>query len=439
MAEKAAISIFWFRRDLRLDDNAGLFHALKSGLPILPFFIFDKDILDLLEDNDDARVSFIHKSLGELNQRLIRLGSCLLVKHSTAIDAWREVLDTYAVKEVYVNSDYEPYARNRDEKIKLFLAEKGINFLSYKDHLIFDKNEIVKDNQMPYTVFTPYKRKWLEKLNPNYHFKQYNNANYFGNFYKSEHLPLLTLNQIGFKETSIPFPDKNYQAALQDYAELRDFPAEDATSKAGIHLRFGTLSIRELAGTAFNLSKEVWLSELIWRDFYSMILWHFPHSADHAFKKEFENIKWRNNEVEFEAWCQGKTGYPIVDAGMRQLNATGWMHNRVRMITASFLSKHLLIDWRWGEAYFARKLLDYDMASNVGGWQWAAGTGNDAAPYFRIFNPTLQTKRFDPKLSYIKKWIPEFGDPFKYPEPIIEHKFARERALSTYQKALLKK
>lgn len=438
MPDSAPVSIFWFRRDLRLDDNAGLYHALKSEFPVLPIFIFDKNILNQLEDVDDARVTFIHNNLVELNNRLIGLGSSLLVKFATPVDAFSEILSNYNVKEVYKNSDYEPYARARDLEITSLLLQKNIRLLSFKDHVVFEKSEVVKDDKSPYTVFTAYKRKWLEKLNPDFHLKQYPNKNYFNKFYPCAPFSIPILKEIGFHETSLPFPDKEYKHALKEYAELRDFPATEGTSKTGIHLRFGTLSIRQLAAAGLKLSNATWLSELIWRDFYSMILWHFPESVKHSFKKDFENIKWRNNEQEFEAWCQGKTGYPIVDAGMRQLNATGWMHNRVRMITASFLTKHLLIDWRWGEAYFARKLLDYDQASNVGGWQWAAGTGNDAAPYFRVFSPELQTKRFDPQLAYIKKWIPEFGDPFKYAKPIVEHKFAREQALNVYKQAIVR-
>lgn len=436
MPDSIPVSVFWFRRDLRLDDNAGLYHALKSQYPVLPIFIFDKNILNKLEDADDARVSFIHKSLVELNNRLITLGSSLSVKFATPVEAFSEILSNYNVKEIYTNSDYEPYARARDLEITSLLLQKNIQLLSFKDHVVFEKTEVVKADNSPYTVFTAYKRRWLEKLKPDFHLKHYPNKSYFNNFYQCSPFSIPTLKEIGFQETPLPFPDKEYNHALKQYAELRDFPATEGTSKIGIHLRFGTLSIRELAAAGLALSNTTWVSELIWRDFYGMILWQFPESAKHSFKKDFEKISWRNNEQEFAAWCQGKTGYPIVDAGMRQLNATGWMHNRVRMITASFLTKHLLIDWRWGEAYFARKLLDYDQASNVGGWQWAAGTGNDAAPYFRVFSPDLQTKRFDPQLAYIKKWIPEFGDPFKYVKPIVDHKFARERALNAYKQAI---
>jgi deoxyribodipyrimidine photo-lyase len=437
MPEKPAINIFWFRRDLRLEDNAGLYHALKSGLSVLPVFIFDKEILDKLVDKDDARVTFIHQALSELNENLKNYGSSLLTKYNSPLIAWKEILEEFNVTEVFCNNDYEPYARKRDAEIAELLQSHSVKFNSYKDHVIFEKNEILKDDGKPYTVFSPYKRKWLEKLSAEFHFKAYPVSKYSGSFYQFPYSEIISLNEMGFKENSLVLPGKVYQSILANYADLRDYPAIAGTSQIGIHLRFGTLSIRELALEASSES-QVWLSELIWRDFYSMILWHFPYSANQSFKKEFDAIKWRNNEQEFEAWCEGKTGYPIVDAGMRQLQATGWMHNRVRMIVASFLCKHLLIDWRWGEAYFARKLLDYDQASNVGGWQWAAGTGNDAAPYFRIFSPDLQTKKFDPEGKYIRRWIPEFDNPFEYPQPIVEHKFARERALNAYKIALTK-
>ena len=430
--KKTVVNVFWFRRDLRMQDNAGLYHALKSDLPVLPIFIFDQDILEKLQDKDDARLTFIHQALRELNSELNKYNSSILIKHSTPITAWKELVNEYEINEVFVNRDYEPYAKKRDSEISAFLAQHGIKLTAYKDQVIFDTDEITKDDGKPYTVFTPYKRKWLGLLRPDFHFKAYPILN--PNFFKKASFRVPDLTDIGFFPSSITLPEKVYKPILANYENLRDYPSVEGTSRIGIHLRFGTLSIRELAAEA-NFHSSVWLSELIWRDFYSMILWHFPETENHAFKKEFDDIRWINNEKDFEAWCEGKTGYPIVDAGMRQLATTGWMHNRVRMIAASFLCKHLLIDWRWGETYFARKLLDYDMASNVGGWQWAAGTGNDAAPYFRIFNPDLQTRKFDPELKYIKKWIPEFEDPFKYPSPIIEHRFARERALNAYKEA----
>jgi deoxyribodipyrimidine photo-lyase len=435
MKDKPIVNIFWFRRDLRLEDNAGLYHALKAGKPVLPVFIFDTDILDKLQDKDDARVFFIYTSLVALNNQLQEFQSSILVQYGKPNQIFEKLILEYGVEAVFTNDDYEPYARERDAKIASLLKTNNSDFRSFKDHVIFEKNEVVKDDGRPYTVFTPYKRRWLETLRADFHFKAYPVLKYAESFHKNPSFPIPTLKEIGFEPTSLPLPSIAYKKILKNYAELRDYPAIEGTSKIGIHLRFGTVSIREAAKNAMKES-QVWLSELIWREFYSMILRNFPETRDHSFKKDFDHIRWRNNEEEFEAWCTGQTGYPIVDAGMRQLNTTGWMHNRVRMIVASFLCKHLLIDWRWGEAYFARKLLDYEMASNVGGWQWAAGTGNDAAPYFRVFNPQLQMEKFDPKMEYIKKWIPEFDDPFKYPKPIVEHKFARDRALAAYKAAI---
>ncbi|WP_207534962.1 cryptochrome/photolyase family protein [Desertivirga arenae] len=436
MREKQQVSIFWFRRDLRLDDNAGLYHALKSGESVLPLFIFDTLILDKLEDLDDARVTFIHKAIAGLDQELQKYGSSILVKHGAPTEVWIQLLNEYNIKAVYTNHDFEPYAKSRDESVSQILKSKGLELLTYKDHVIFEKQEILKDDGSPYTVFTPYKRKWLEKLNPDFHLKAYPTKKYLKNLLQIPPFEIPALEQLGFSTSSIDFPDKEYQDVIEQYNGTRDFPALDGTSRISVHLRFGTISIREAGSAAFEASEKTWLSELIWRDFYAMILWYFPYTAKSSFRREFDGITWINREEDFKAWCEGNTGYPIVDAGMRQLNTTGWMHNRVRMITASFLCKHLLVDWRWGEAYFARKLIDYDMASNVGGWQWAAGTGNDAAPYFRVFSPDLQTKKFDPKLEYVKKWVPEFSDPFKYVQPIVDHRYARQRALDAYKAGL---
>jgi deoxyribodipyrimidine photo-lyase len=433
---KKPLSIFWFRRDLRLHDNAGLYYALKSSNLVLPLFIFDTEILNKLEDKDDARITFIHSALLDLNNSLSEFASSLLVKYGKPEDIWQQLIIDYTIKEVYTNQDYEPYAKERDKKITELLTKNDIPFLTVKDHVIFDRNEITKDDGSPYTVFTPYKRKWLEKLKADFHLKAYPVKKYANNLYPDNSFKIPELTDIGFERSTLTFPDKSYNNVIEDYNQTRDFPAIPGTSKISVHLRFGTISIRQAALDAYHVQEKTWLSELIWRDFYAMILWHFPYTANSSFRKEFDNIKWRNDSREFEAWCEGNTGYPIVDAGMRELNTTGWMHNRVRMIVASFLCKHLLIDWRWGEAYFARKLIDYDMASNIGGWQWAAGTGNDAAPYFRVFSPELQTKKFDPNLAYVKKWVPEFSDPFKYAKPIVDHKLARERALKAYKKSL---
>jgi len=429
------ISIFWFRRDLRLEDNAGLYHALKGPYPVLPLFIFDPAILNILEDKDDARVTFIYRTVSELSTQLQMHHSDILVKYAGVAHAWDEVLKEYDVAAVYTNHDYEPYAKERDEAARKKLADKNIAFKTYKDQVIFEKGEVVKDDQKPYTVFTPYKRKWYDKLK-SFYLQSYPTGKYLHKLFKTQPLKKPSITQMGFLESNATFPGKAYKAVIKDYAEKRDFPAIPGTSHIGLHLRFGTVSIRRLASDAYNADEKTWLNELIWREFYMMILHHFPHTATQAFKPEYDNIIWRNNEAEFKAWCNGQTGYPLVDAGMRELNATGYMHNRVRMVVASFLTKHLLIDWRWGEAYFARKLLDYEMASNVGGWQWAAGSGTDAAPYFRVFNPEIQLKKFDPKLEYVKKWVPEYADFGKYPKPIVEHAFARDRCLAAFKKAL---
>lgn len=431
------IAIFWHRRDLRLEDNAGLYHALRSGLPVLPVFIFDKEILAKLDDKKDRRVIFIHQQIRRLSNKLQNLGaglpqSSILVKYGKPEDSWREILQQHNVKAVYSNHDYEPYAQERDAKIKKLLGE--IPFYTYKDQVILEKEEVCKDDGKPYTIYTPYSRKWQKTLTE-FHLKPYPTEKYFQHFWATPTLPIPTLADMGFQEENYSFSGTAIKDdLLKNYGESRDFPAIQGTSRISVHLRFGTVSIRALARKGQLLS-EKWLNELVWRDFYMMILWHFPHAAQNAFQPAYNRMAWRNNEAEFEAWCNGQTGYPIVDAGMRELNGTGFMHNRVRMITASFLCKHLLIDWRWGEAYFAKKLIDFELSSNNGGWQWAASSGCDAAPYFRIFNPTLQAQKFDKDFSYIRKWVPEFNA-FGYPKPIVPHEFARDRALETYKKGL---
>ncbi|WP_423148936.1 cryptochrome/photolyase family protein [Rubrolithibacter danxiaensis] len=437
MEIKKHINIFWLRRDLRLADNAGLFHALKSDLPVLLVFIFDKIILGKLEDADDSRVTFIHQALADINKELKACKSSLLIKHGTPEKAWTELTEEFSINEVFTNHDYEPYATERDEKIRALLAKKNIKFNTFKDQVIFEKNEILKENQAPYTVYSPYQRKWYNTLQPQY-LKSYPSEKLLNNLFKTNPFIFPHLEDLGFRKSQLSFPDKEYIGIIGQYEQKRDFPAIEGTSKISVHLRFGTMSIRQVVQKATEAENKTWLNELIWREFYMMTLWHFPFICVRSFKSEYDSIHWRNNEAEFSSWCEGLTGYPIVDAGMRQLNKTGWMHNRVRMITASFLTKHLLIDWRWGEAYFARKLIDYEQASNVGGWQWAAGCGNDAVPYFRIFNPSLQTKKFDPDLKYIKRWIPEYDDPFSYPAPIVDHQFARERALKVFASAVKK-
>lgn len=434
---KQTVSIFWFKRDLRLQDNAALYHALKSGQPVVPIFIFDTNILDKLEDKTDKRVAFIHAAITDIQTDLAALGSSLEVFYTTPIDAFTQLLQQYHVAAAYTNHDYEQYAIDRDASIGNLLEQHGASLHTYKDQVILEKGEVLKDDGTPYTVFTPYSRKWKAALKP-FHLKAYPTEQYFNNFLKQIAKKLPSLQDIGFVNIDTVFPTKHLQDELvKKYKDQRDFPAVKGTSQLGVHLRFGTISIRGLANRTKDLN-ETFLNELIWRDFYHMIIWHFPHvRKGHAFRKEYDFIEWRNNEQEFDRWCAGQTGYPIVDAGMRELNATGYMHNRVRMIVASFLTKHLLIDWRWGELYFAQKLLDFDFAANNGGWQWAAGSGCDAAPYFRVFSPRLQTEKFDKDLKYIRKWVPEF-EGFSYIQPIVVHEDARKRALEVYGKALKK-
>ena len=431
------ISIFWHRRDLRLEDNAGLYHALKSDLPVLPIFIFDKNILNRLENRYDKRVDFIHQQLAEIKKQLNDLDSDLLVFYGTPEEVWPNIINQYNIKKVFTNHDYEPYAKERDAWTKNYFASNQITFNTYKDQCIFEYNEVLKDDGKPYTVFTPYSKKWKAKLT-DLDLNSYPNDKHFSAFLKVEkRQSLISLQDINFKPTGADFPSKQTaQSIIKNYDKTRDYPAIIGTSRLGVHFRFGTISIREKARKAIALN-ETFLNELIWRDFYMMILANFPHVANGAFRKEYDNIQWINNEQEFAAWCNGTTGYPIVDAGMRELNTTGYMHNRVRMIVASFLTKHLLINWQWGEAYFAEKLLDFDLSANNGGWQWAAGCGTDAAPYFRVFSPQLQTERFDKQLQYIKKWVPEYGTP-KQIHPIVDHTFARKRCLEVYKAALSK-
>ncbi|GAB5526399.1 MAG: deoxyribodipyrimidine photo-lyase [Roseivirga sp.] len=428
------ISIFWFRRDLRLSDNTALYYALKEGLPVLPIFIFDRNILDKLEDKKDARVEFIQSTLASIHEQLGKTGAGIKTFYGTPMEAYETLTKEYEITSVFTNRDYEPYAKERDQEIEAFLSKKGIGFYSFKDHVIFEKEEIVSGSGTFYKVFTPYSKAWRAKYAENKP-QILPDLSSSDKWLKWESRPIHSLAEMGFEPSGINIPPLNIdQELIRKYDQQRDFPAMDATSKLGIHLRFGTISIRQLADKTEKLNW-TYLNELIWRDFYAMILANNPHVAEKAFKPQYEHIPWRQDEEGFEKWCQGMTGYPIVDAGMRQLNKTGYMHNRVRMIVASFLTKHLLIDWRWGEAYFAAKLLDFDLASNNGGWQWAAGTGTDAQPYFRVFNPTSQTDKFDPELAYIKKWIPEYGTD-QYPKPIVDHKSARVRAIETYKEAL---
>nr|AOE06087.1 deoxyribodipyrimidine photolyase [uncultured bacterium]AOE08654.1 deoxyribodipyrimidine photolyase [uncultured bacterium]CBL80595.1 deoxyribodipyrimidine photolyase [uncultured Leeuwenhoekiella sp.] len=431
-----SVSIFWFRRDLRLDDNVGFLEALKSDYPVLPIFIFDKEILDKLP-KDDARVTFIYETLQKMRDRLQNdHTSSLALFYGKPIDIWKQILKDYEVKEVYTNRDYEPYAKRRDEEISSLFEEKDIDFKTFKDQVIFEKDDVVKGDGEPYIVYTPYKNKWLETFNEDNDLKIHYTSQHLNNLVENSRLPNLTLSEMGFKTSSLKVPDYDVTPTLIDnYEDTRNFPAQDGTSRLGPHLRFGTVSVRKMVKKALAENNQVFWSELVWREFFMQILYHYPETINNAFRKKYDRIDWRNNEEEFEKWKTGTTGFLLVDAGMRELNTTGYMHNRVRMLTASFLCKHLLIDWRWGETYFAEKLLDYEQASNVGNWQWAAGSGVDAAPYFRIFNPMTQVDKFDKERKYIEKFIPEY-DTSEYPEKMVDHKEARERCLKTYKQAL---
>ena len=433
-----SLSLVWLRRDLRLHDNAALYHALKSGRPVLPVFIFDRTILDALDDRLDRRVEFLVQEINRLRDELAQMGSAIIVRYGHPVEVWKELLTQYNVAEVFTNHDYEVYAKKRDKSIDDLLNEQNIGLKTFKDQTIFERDEVLTGKQSSYTVFTPYSKKWHGKLN-DFYLKSYPTEPYFGQFFQTQPLPVSTLADMDFQPVGEPFPSRTVPDKLIDtYADTRNFPAlTHSTSELSMHLRFGTISIRDLARQAREADNKTFLNELCWRDFYFQVLDHFPHVEKHSFRRQYDNIAWRNNEDEFDAWCRGETGYPIVDAGMRQLNTVGWMHNRVRMITASFLCKHLLIDWRWGEAYFGKKLRDYDLSANNGGWQWAAGSGTDAAPYFRVFNPTLQAGKFDKDEVYIREWVPEV-DSIDYPKPIVAHEMARERAIETYKKGLAK-
>jgi deoxyribodipyrimidine photo-lyase len=427
------MTIFWFRRDLRITDNHGFFEALKNSSSVLPVFIFDPSILEQLPKND-ARVTFIHNQLHHLQSEFKKSEKSLAVFYGKPITVLTQLLHDNPIKEVYCNHDYEPYALKRDQEVAQLCAQHNVVFKTFKDQVIFEKNEVVKDDGAPYVVYTPYSKKWKQKVSTTA-FKSYESENLIANL-SIHNYPFLTLTDLGFSATTITVPKYNTHASLiENYEATRNFPALEGTSRLGVYLRFGAVSIREMVKLALQHDNLTFLNELIWREFFMQILWHYPHTTHQSFKPKYEAIVWNNNEDDFEKWCTGNTGYPIVDAGMRELNTTGHMHNRVRMITAGFLCKHLLIDWRWGEAYFALKLLDYEQASNVGNWQWAAGSGVDAAPYFRIFNPYEQVKKFDSKFEYIKKWVPEFQE-LTYAKPIVVHEEARKRCLERYKAAV---
>jgi deoxyribodipyrimidine photo-lyase len=431
----AAVTLFWFRRDLRFTDNHGLSQALAAGLPVVPIFIFDREILSLLS-SDDARVTFIHDAITALDSELRERGSGLSVYSGKPAEVFAKIFKEHKVAAVYCNEDCEPYARARDEEFAALAAASGAEFKAFKDQVMFAKSEVAKDNGEPYRIYTPYMRKWkaefktqLKSTPPKFNTSK-------GELAKPLQHKIPSLKDLGFERTQIALPPRSLsKSKIANYAGRRDGLALDATTHLGVHLRFGTLSVREAVRAALANKSEIWLNELIWREFFMQILWHYPHSANEPFDPRYKNVEWINDKKQFQKWCDGQTGYPVVDAGMRELNATGFMHNRARMITGSFLCKHLLIDWRWGERYFAKKLLDFDLAANAGNWQWVAGTGCDAAPYFRVFNPALQAKKFDPDGEYVKRWVPELGTK-DYPDPIVDHETARRRALVNYKKGL---
>ncbi len=431
---KQRVNVFWFRRDLRLHDNCALFHALSGDLRVLPIFIFDKNILDDLEDPNDKRVSFIYHQVASLSKAIDNAGGSMQIYYGRPAEVFSELMASYEINTVFVNRDYEGYAVKRDEEIAQLLRQNGIHFIDHKDQVIFDRKEVLKPDGSCYTVFTPYSRRWLSLLSEK-DYQHFPSEQLLMRFQDVEKTNLPSIESLGFHYCSADIPTPSIkQELIRRYKEQRDFPGIAGTSRIGVHLRFGTLSIRQAVRE--SIESPAFLNELIWREFYQMIVANFPQiNQGLAFKPAYDRIEWRNNEAEFELWCQGTTGYPIVDAGMRELNATGFMHNRVRMVVASFLTKHLLIDWRWGESYFASKLLDYEFASNNGGWQWASGSGCDATPYFRIFNPYLQAKKFDPQGIYIKRWVPEL-DTFDYPQPMVDHELARKRCIKVYSEAL---
>lgn len=425
------VVLFWFRRDLRLTDNVGLYKALHSGYEVLPIFIFDNDIIEKLP-KDDARITFIYETLKEFHQKLQVIGSSLYVQNGTPLEVFQKLIQEFTVSKVFYNKDYEPYALQRDEEVTNFLKQKGIEIEGYKDQVIFEEQQILNKEGKPYTVYSPYKKQWLLQFQELKDIKDYTVPLKKSRYLQKE-IQLPTLQEFGFQKSTILV--RAYQLDyLSKYDKIRDYPDKSQTSYLSPYLRFGKVSVRKTVRLALH-TNETFLSELIWREFFMQILYHFPHVVTQNFKSKYDRIPWRNNKEEFEKWCKGETGYPLVDAGMRELNTTGYMHNRVRMVVASFLCKHLLIDWRWGEAYFAQKLLDYDLSANNGNWQWAASTGCDAVPYFRIFNPEAQLKKFDPQLLYTRKWVKDL-DELTYPLPVVPHKLARERAIAVYKKAL---
>jgi deoxyribodipyrimidine photo-lyase len=465
-------SLFWFRRDLRDEDNAGLYYALTSSQRVYCAFIFDREILDRLPARADRRVQFIWESVRELKQALRSRGGDLVILHERATEAIPALARRLGAQAVFANGDYEPAAVARDARVEAALAADGRRFHRAKDHVVFEKDEVLTQAGGRFVVFTPYRNAWLKKVDE-FFLKAYPVARHAQRLAAPPFAcEIPALEALGFARTdlaAIPvhagmsgarglFAD--FLSRIGDYKALRDFPGEKAVSFLSVHNRFGTISIRELARHAWTRRGEgaaTWLAELIWRDFYFQILWHNPHAANSAFRPEYDALAWPNDERLFRAWCDARTGFPIVDAAMRQLSQTGYMHNRLRMIVASFLVKDLLVDWRWGEKHFADNLIDFDLAANNGGWQWAASTGCDAQPYFRIFNPVSQSERFDPRGVFVRRYVPELarvGDRFihapwtmgreqqqacgcvigrDYPAPVVDHAMQREKALSLYK------
>ena len=466
-------SLVWFRRDLRDFDHAALYHALKSSAQVFCVFVFDTDILEKLTDKADRRVEFIWESVRELKTALQKNGGDLIVQHGSARALVPQLAKQLGVQAVYANRDYEPSAIARDAFVAAQLNGFEMAFFSFKDQVIFEQDEVLSLSNKPYTVFTPYKNAHLKKLD-DFYLKSYPVDCYAKNLEKLETSDLPSLESMGFERTNLSemrlptgmsggkqlFAD--FEDRMAQYKAARDFPAVKGVSYLSVHLRFGTVSVRHLARVArdqANAGAETWLNELIWRDFYFQILHHNPRIAEgKAFKVDYEHIPFPNDQALFQAWCDGQTGYPIIDAAMRQLNTTGFMHNRLRMVAASFLVKDLLIDWRWGERYFAQKLIDFDFSANNGGWQWAASTGCDAQPYFRIFNPVSQSEKFDAAGKFIRKYVPELAacddkeihSPWEissqkqqaigviigknYPAPIADHAVQRPLALALYKK-----
>lgn len=474
MSSSSQTSLVWFRRDLRDYDHAALYHALKSSKQVYCAFIFDTEILDQLTDKADRRVEFIWESVRELKLALQQQGGDLIVRHGKASSEIPKLAEQLKVNAVFTNRDYEPSAAERDRKVACQLKDHAIEFHDFKDQVIFEKDEILTQAGKPFGVFTPYKNAVLKKLN-DFYLASYPVSRYINNLAKRKAEEMQSLESLGFVRTnlsSLKLPTgmsgaqqlfEDFLERIQQYKSARDFPAIKGPSYLSVHLRFGTISIRQLARTAWQMGgsgAEGWLNELIWRDFYFQILYHHPRVADgRAFKADFDTLPFSNNEKLFHAWCDGKTGYPLVDAAMRQINQTGWMHNRLRMVAASFLVKDLLIDWRWGERYFAEKLIDFDLSANNGGWQWAASTGCDAQPWFRIFNPITQSEKFDTEGKFIRRYVPELAvcnnkeihAPWliaasrqqelglslgiDYPQPVVDHAAQRLLALVLYKNA----